>query len=150
MYHFIIICEFKLELQSGNGSVGLWPLWPWPLTSDLDLLHGPYPGPCWYLLKMSWWYDDGNIVKNVWQTDRRTENSIHRAAWSQLKTDDILLKIMHLLYIVIYISMQLHSYSQSTQRSYLPNLPNDYLIIKFAGIWYLTIHCYLIILLRLS
>ena len=34
--------------------------------------------------------DDGNIVKKVWQTDRRTdrrtENTIHRAAWSQLKT----------------------------------------------------------------
>ena len=44
MHHFIIICEFKLELQSGNGLVGLWPLWPWPLTSDLDLLHGPYVG----------------------------------------------------------------------------------------------------------
>ena len=27
--------------------VGLWPLWPCPLTSDLDLLHGPYPGPWW-------------------------------------------------------------------------------------------------------
>ena len=27
--------------------VGSWPLWPWPLTSDLDLLHGPYPGPMW-------------------------------------------------------------------------------------------------------
>ena len=47
---------------------------------------------------MSWWYDDGNIVKKVWrtdgrtdgQTDRRTdgqtENTICRAAWSQLKT----------------------------------------------------------------
>ena len=26
---------------------GSWPLWPWPLTSDLDFLHGPYPGPMW-------------------------------------------------------------------------------------------------------
>ena len=26
---------------------GSWPLWPWPLTSDLDLLYGPYPGPMW-------------------------------------------------------------------------------------------------------
>ena len=26
---------------------GSWPLWPWPLTPDLDLLHGPYPGPMW-------------------------------------------------------------------------------------------------------
>ena len=25
--------------------IGLWPLWTWPLTSDLDLLHGRYPGP---------------------------------------------------------------------------------------------------------
>ena len=63
------------------------------LTFDLDLLHGRYPGPWWLLLKISWWYDDGNIVKKVWRTDRRTdgqtdrqtENTIHRAAWSQLK-----------------------------------------------------------------
>ena len=27
--------------------VGSWPLWPWPLTPDLDLLNGPYPGPRW-------------------------------------------------------------------------------------------------------
>ena len=40
VHYFIIICKFKLELQSGNGQVGCWPLWPWPLTSDLDLLHG--------------------------------------------------------------------------------------------------------------
>ena len=40
-------------------------------------------------MKISWWYDDGNIVKKVWQTDRQTdgqtENTICRAAWSQLK-----------------------------------------------------------------
>ena len=27
--------------------VGLWPLWSWPLTSDLELLHGRYPDPWW-------------------------------------------------------------------------------------------------------
>ena len=32
VHHFIITCEFKLELQSGNGLMGCWPLWPWPLT----------------------------------------------------------------------------------------------------------------------
>ena len=32
VHHFIAICEFKLELRSGNGLVGSWPLWPWPLT----------------------------------------------------------------------------------------------------------------------
>ena len=39
-HDFIAICEFKLELQSGNGYVRFWPLWPWPLTSDHNLLHG--------------------------------------------------------------------------------------------------------------
>ena len=27
--------------------IGSWRRWPWPLTSDLDLLRGPYPGPRW-------------------------------------------------------------------------------------------------------
>ena len=40
VHHFNDMDEFKLELQSGNGLVGCWPLWPWPLTSDLDLFHG--------------------------------------------------------------------------------------------------------------
>ena len=40
MHHSIIICEFELELQSANSKVGSWPLWPWPLMHDLDLLHG--------------------------------------------------------------------------------------------------------------
>ena len=39
LHHFIVIGEFKLELQSGIAQVGFWPLWPWPLTSDPDLLH---------------------------------------------------------------------------------------------------------------
>ena len=64
-------------------------LWPWPFAWTLLLS----------LVIISWWYDDGNIVKKVWQTDgqtdrqtdgqtdRRTENTICRAAWSQLKTD---------------------------------------------------------------
>ena len=37
VHYFIAICKFKLVLQSGNSC---WPLWPWPLASDLDLLHG--------------------------------------------------------------------------------------------------------------
>ena len=40
VHHFIIICEFKLELPFGNVWIVFWPLWPWPLTSDFDLLHG--------------------------------------------------------------------------------------------------------------
>ena len=63
----------------------------WPLTMtffmDLTLVIGNND-------KILWWYDDGNIVKKVGQTDRWTErrrdgetdNTICRAAWSQLKT----------------------------------------------------------------
>ena len=40
LHHFIVIGDFKLELQSGNCQVGFWHLQPWPLISDLDLLHG--------------------------------------------------------------------------------------------------------------
>ena len=45
VHHFIAICEFKMELQSGNAQFGsklaiFCPVWPWNLTDDLDLLHG--------------------------------------------------------------------------------------------------------------
>ena len=41
VYHFIIICEFKLELQSGNAQSGsnstiFRAVWPWNLTNDLE------------------------------------------------------------------------------------------------------------------
>ena len=89
MHHFIIICEFKLKLQSGSGEVALWPLWPWPLTSDLDLLHGPYPGH-WLVITpenfmmIRWWEHSQEGVTDR-QTERQTNLTIHRAAWSQLK-----------------------------------------------------------------
>ena len=38
LHHFIIICEFKLGLQSGKGL--RWVLTSVTLTFDLDLLHG--------------------------------------------------------------------------------------------------------------
>ena len=45
VHYVVAIGDFKLELQSGNAQFGsnstiFLPLWPWPLTSDLDLLHG--------------------------------------------------------------------------------------------------------------
>ena len=41
MHHFIGICEFKMELHSGNAQFGsklaiFCPAWPWNLTDDLD------------------------------------------------------------------------------------------------------------------
>ena len=38
VHHFIAISQFKLGLWSRNAWIGFWPLWAWPLTSDL--LHG--------------------------------------------------------------------------------------------------------------
>ena len=54
-----------------------WVVTSVTLTFDLDLLHGPYPGSWFYILKILWWYDDGNILKKVWQTDRRTDGKYH-------------------------------------------------------------------------
>ena len=41
VHHFIAICEFKMELQSGNAQFGsksaiFCPVWPWNLTDDLE------------------------------------------------------------------------------------------------------------------
>ena len=45
VHHFVAIGEFKPESQSGNAQFGsnltiFLPLWPWPLTFDIDPLHG--------------------------------------------------------------------------------------------------------------
>ena len=58
------------------GNHLVWPLWYWPLTSDLNLLYGHYVSQWGSLLKMPRLYDDRNIVKNgvmYRQTDGRTE-----------------------------------------------------------------------------
>ena len=58
MHYFIIICEFKLELQSRNGKLGcdLCDLDLWPLTltfrMDLTLVIG----------KNSWKFHDDMIM----------------------------------------------------------------------------------------
>ena len=56
-------------------------LWPWPFawTSLLSLVITPEN-----FLMIQWWEHSQNGVTDR-QTDRRTENTIHRAAWSQLK-----------------------------------------------------------------
>ena len=75
-----------------------WVLTSVTFTFDLDLLHGRRFCHWSYLLKISWWYNDGKkAVKKVWevdkQTDRRTEKTIHRAAWSQLKMSNFSIPI---------------------------------------------------------
>ena len=56
----------------GSKSMIFLAMWPWNLTSDFDLLHGSHICHWSELLKITWWYDDVNIVKKV-VTDGRTE-----------------------------------------------------------------------------
>ena len=64
----VVICGFNMEMPKLGQNL-LWPLLPWPLTSDLDSSVWITRLSMWLLLKISWWYDDGNFVKNVWRTD---------------------------------------------------------------------------------
>ena len=59
-------------LTSVTLAFDLWP-WTFAWTSLWSLVMTPE--------------NDGNIVKKLWRTDRRTESTIHRAAWPQLKTN---------------------------------------------------------------
>ena len=48
MHHFIAICEFKLEIQSGMPNLGrnrrfFLAVWPWNLTDDLQNQQGTAP-----------------------------------------------------------------------------------------------------------
>ena len=73
LYHFVCLCEFKLELWSGKSpnwgklcfdlcNLDLWP-WPFAWTSCLSME---------ITNKISWWHDDRNIVKKD-VTDERTD-----------------------------------------------------------------------------
>ena len=84
---FIATCEFKVELQSRNGLIEFWPLWPWiwPLTltlcMDITIVIG----------NNSWKFHDDMMMGIYWKgcdkrTDRRADWTVHRAAWSQLKS----------------------------------------------------------------
>ena len=69
--HFITICEFKLELQSGNAQFGsksaiFCPVWSWNLTDDLE--NNKVPLLSYFKLCASfhnhWWIQTG---VTVWQ-----------------------------------------------------------------------------------
>ena len=59
---FIAICEIKVELRSGNGLIGVWPLWPWPLTSDLDL----WIDNNFVIGNNSWNFQDDTMRRTFW------------------------------------------------------------------------------------
>ena len=69
-------------------------LWPRPFTSDLDLFHGHHFFYCnnsWKFHSMIPWWEHSEKGVTDRQEDRRTDWTIHRAAWSQLKTIMVLL-----------------------------------------------------------
>ena len=57
-------------------------LWPWPFAWTLPWSNVITPEN---FMMIRWWEHSQKGVTDG-QTDRRTENTIHRAAWSQLKT----------------------------------------------------------------
>ena len=70
------------RLSWASTSVTLtFDLWPWPFarTSLLSLLITPEN-----FMVIRWWEHSEKGVTDR-QTDRRTENTIRRAAWSQIK-----------------------------------------------------------------
>ena len=91
--HFNLCSSFRSHLWIQTGDTAqkctnwgkLFNLWPWPLTSDLDLLQGHHCGQGQWLLKMLWCYDDWDIVKREWHTDRRIGLFIERK--SQVEAD---------------------------------------------------------------
>ena len=73
--HHQAICIISSSLQSGNGYVGSWPLWPWPWpfawTSLLSLVITPEN-----FIMIRWWEQGEKGVmdrQTDGQTDRRTE-----------------------------------------------------------------------------
>ena len=89
VHNFVAIGEFKLWIQSGNAQSGsnsmiFLPLWPWPLTLifcvDIMSVNGNNSWKCHDDTMMGTWWKRCNR-----QTDRRTDWTVLRTAWSQLK-----------------------------------------------------------------
>ena len=65
VHHFVAIGEFKLILTPVTLTFDFWP-WPFAWASLLSLVMTP---------KNTWWYDDRNIVKTLWQTGERADET---------------------------------------------------------------------------
>ena len=50
------VCEFELELWSGNSLVGFWPLWPWPRRLDGFVIADGTVGCHNDNLRCHWWW----------------------------------------------------------------------------------------------
>ena len=108
MHHFVVICKFNLELRSGNGQIGakfcfdLYNLDLCPLTLtfciDISLVYG---NDFWEFMMIRWKEHNEKCVtekqtdgrtdifqyEQTHNIDGRTDRSVLRAVWSQLKHD---------------------------------------------------------------
>ena len=88
-YHMLIQTGVTVRKPLSWETAKLGPLWPWPLTSDLDILHGPHFLPSVITpenFTMIRWGEYSEKAVTDRQTDRQTDRlDIHRADWSQLK-----------------------------------------------------------------
>ena len=92
---FIAICELKLELRHANAQIGAkfvltsvalaFDLWSWPFawTSLLSMVITPEN-----FMKI-WWGQHSEKGVTDGQINRQMDWTIHRAAWSQLRTKEI-------------------------------------------------------------
>ena len=92
VHHFIIICEFKLELQPETAKLGFdlrdLDLWLLTLTFCMDLTS-VIGNNSWMFHDVRWWEHSEKGVTDGradGRTDKQIEWTIHRAAWPQLKT----------------------------------------------------------------
>ena len=64
VHHFMVICEFKPELQSRNSKLC------WPLTFTFDIWTWPFAWTSLLSIVINFMrHNARNIVKKVWQTD---------------------------------------------------------------------------------
>ena len=87
-HHLVAICEFKLDLHFGKAQIkAKFVILKWPLTLTLRMdITFVNDNNCWKFYDMM----TGTLWKRCdrkmdAQTDRWTDRSILRAAWSQLK-----------------------------------------------------------------
>ena len=93
--HHQALCIISSSYVNSNCSYGsemakFWPLWPWPLTFDLWPLTFAWTSllSMWItpenFMMIRWWKHSGKVWQTDGRTDRQTDWTIHRAAWSQL------------------------------------------------------------------
>ena len=118
VHHFKAICEFKLELQSGNAQFGsklaiFCPVWPWNLRDDLKN-NNRVPLPCYFKLCAS--PEMPNLGKN-WLFLLQVTLKFERWPWKTIGVPSSTM-LLHALCIISWASVNSNSiYSPETLNS---------------------------------